>query len=178
MGHRLSKLTRSNRTKCEFCSSARPPSYKEEESSDKEVEKDEKPAVNQATYSTDVIFEIQPEASLLFDNTIHMNKLAIDELDSASRTILALKNKDAKAFVETLESPSSIQETKGITAVEVELQSKGSKEERDILVTLRYADGQCGKFVLTRFGPATVAKHDGIHWWDSGHHCTKCCPFK
>lgn len=177
MGHRLSKLTRSKRTNCEFCSSARPPSYKEE-SSDKEVGKDEKPAVNQVTYSSNGIFEIQPDASLLFDSMAHTNKLAIDDLDSARRLILALENKDVKAFIEALESPSPIQETKGITAIGVELQSKGSKEDREILVSLEYADGQCESFVLTRFGSATVARPDEIHWWDSGHHCIKCCPFK
>lgn len=176
MGHHLSKLARKNRQKCEFCSLSRPPSYKETPSY-KEVEKDEKPPVNQVIYPTDSILEIHPDACLLFDSLVRRNQIAIDDLESARRLIIALQNKDVKAFLEVLESTSSIQDTKGITAVTVDVRSREIKQNHELLICLEFVDGQHKVMVLTRCEPDPAASFGGIHWWGSGCHCTQCCPF-
>ncbi|KAH0335151.1 hypothetical protein KCU81_g9175, partial [Aureobasidium melanogenum] len=173
MGHRLSKVARKNRTKCQFCSSGRPPSYKDIEHSEKapvekydktSIKQNEKPSVKQITYQ-EGIFEHHPDAHLLFGSTMRKMKLATDDLEIARRLITGLENRDVKTLYDALEDAHFIQGTENITAIEVDMESRESKEDLELLVSIEfdYDSDKRKEIILTRYGHDTIASTRGSY---------------
>lgn len=166
MGHHLSKLARKNRPKCQFCSSGHPPSYKDIEQHEKApAEKHEKTAVNQVTYP-EGIFELHPDAHFLFDSTMRKIKLATDDLETARRLIVGLGNRDVKTLYDALEDVYFIQGTENITSIGVDMESRESKEDLELLLSIEF-DHDSDKrkeIILTRYGPDTIASTRGSYW--------------
>ncbi|KAH0360884.1 hypothetical protein KCU65_g9089, partial [Aureobasidium melanogenum] len=165
MGHRLSKAARKNRPKRQFCSSGRPPPYKEIEQNEKALaEKHEKSSVKQVTYP-EGIFELHPDAHLLFDSAMRKIKLATDDLETARRLITGLQERNIKTLYDTLEGAHFIQGTEKITSIGVDMQSRESKEDLELLVSIEFDwDPENRKeIVLARYGPDTVASTRGSY---------------
>lgn len=187
MGHRLSKLKRSDRPQCRFCSSTPPPSYKETEKHEKTpvqqhektpVEKIERSSVNQTKYPTDFVFTLEPDVDRLFDLGMPKIQRAAADLESARRILVAIHHKDVRALYDAFADASFVQDLKSISGCRVGFLPVDSSDNLELSVQLEYSNEYCKQLVLTRHWPDEVSKLDESDSEEPGSTCaprSTCC---